>query len=126
MPFIFIGTHRVREGRLKAFKEECEQLTKLVDEKEPRLIAFNFYASDDGNEVSVVQVHPDADSMLTHMQVVREHIESAVGDDGSLETVGIQIYGEPNDAVLDMIEALSQEGVPITVKPQGLAGFSRA
>jgi hypothetical protein len=38
----------------------------------------------------------------------------------------IQIYGEPNDTVLDMITQLTQSGVPIVVKPRHLAGFTRA
>jgi hypothetical protein len=126
-PFIFIGTHRLKEGKLEAFKSSCSALVEMAEAKEPRLIAFNFYANEDGTEVSVVQVHPDAESMLFHMQVMREHIESALDDEGELDqTLGIQIFGTPNDAVLGMIEHLSQEGAPVTVKPHGLSGFTRS
>jgi hypothetical protein len=45
--------------------------------KEPRLIAFNVYVDQDGSNATVVQVHPDADSMLFHMQVARDHISEA-------------------------------------------------
>ena len=31
------------------------------------MIAFIVYANEDGSEVSVVQVHPDAESMMLHM-----------------------------------------------------------
>jgi hypothetical protein len=79
--------------------------------------------SEDGSEVSVVQVHPDADSMLFHMQVARQHIESAI--ENLLDVGGIQIYGPPNDAVLEMTRQLSGSGVPISVKPHHLAGFTR-
>ena len=126
-PFVFIGTHRLKEGKLDAFRSECATLVEVAEANEPRLIAFNFYASEDGSEVSVVQVHPDADSMLVHMQVLREHISSAFDEDGALaETVSIQIFGTPNDAVLGMIEHLSREGAPVTVKAHGLAGFTRS
>ena len=126
-PFIFIGTHRLKEGKLEAFKSSCSALVEMAEAKEPRLIAFNFYANEEGTEVSVVQVHPDAESMLFHMQVMREHIEGALEDEGELDqTLGIQIFGTPNDAVLGMIEHLSQEGAPVTLKPHGLAGFTRS
>jgi hypothetical protein len=126
-PFVFIGTHRLKEGKLEAFKSSCSALVEAAKAKEPRLIAFNFYANEAGTEVSVVQVHPDADSMLFHMQVMRAHIEGALEEEGELdETLGIQIFGAPNEAVLGMIHHLSQEGAPVTVKPHGLAGFTRS
>ena len=73
-PFIFIGTHRIADGKLEAFKKDANALVQLVQEGEPQLIAFNFFFSEDETEVSVVQVHPDADSMLTHMEVARQRI----------------------------------------------------
>lgn len=66
-PFIYIGTYRLKEGKLEAFKQMCGGLAEFVESHEPRVIAFSVYGSDDGNEASVVQVHPDADSMLFHM-----------------------------------------------------------
>jgi hypothetical protein len=56
------------------------------------MIAFNAYATDDGTEVSVVQVHPDAESMMVHMQVVRQHITQAYAE--SLDaTTSMMVYG---------------------------------
>ncbi|HEX6712684.1 MAG TPA: hypothetical protein VF066_04835, partial [Thermoleophilaceae bacterium] len=58
---------------------------------------------------------------------MREHIEGALEDEGELDqTLGIEIFGTPNDAVLGMIQHLSQEGAPVTLKPHGLAGFTRS
>jgi hypothetical protein len=86
-PFIFIGTHRLKEGKLEAFKKSCVELAEFVESNEPRVIAFNADASEDGAEVSIVQAHPDAESMLFHMQLLRDHITSAVGEEGSLDGV---------------------------------------
>ena len=30
-PFIFIGTHTLREGKLKDFKEACRELVEVVE-----------------------------------------------------------------------------------------------
>jgi hypothetical protein len=76
-PSVFISTFRLKHGKLGAFKQMCQGLVELVWSAEPRVIAFNLYANEDGTEVSNVQVHPDADSMVSHRQLLREHISSA-------------------------------------------------
>jgi hypothetical protein len=123
-PFIFIGTHRIREGKRDEFKADAESLAKVVEEQEPQLGAFHFFLNDDETEATVIQVHPDADSMLVHMRVAQEHISTSTEE--QLETKSIQIYGPPNEAVLGMIGQLTQAGVPINVKPLHLAGFTRS
>jgi hypothetical protein len=122
-PFVFIGTHHIADGQLEAFKKDAIALVELVREREPQLLAFNFFLTEDETEVSVVQVHPDADSMLTHMQVAQEHITEAT--ETMLSTKDIQIYGPTNEAVVGMISQLTQAGVPITAKPVHLDGFTR-
>jgi quinol monooxygenase YgiN len=123
-PFIFVGTHRIKEGKVDEFKEDARSLAAAVEEQEPQLLAFTMFLSEDETETTVVQVHPDADSMLRHMEVAEAHIRHST--DEQLETKEIQIYGPPNDAVLGMITQLTQAGVPISVKPTLLSGFARA
>ena len=122
-PFVSIGTHRISDGQLEALKKDARALVQLVEEREPQLLAFNFFLNEDETEVSVVQVHPDAASMLTHMQVAQEHITEAT--ETLLSTKDIQIYGATNEAVVEMINQLTQAGVPITAKPVHLDGFTR-
>ena len=103
-PFIFIATNRLRPGALEAERRRVPQLSEFVETNDPRLLAFNEYVDDDGTEVAVVQVHPDAESMEFHMGVVREQAERAYAE--TLEgTTSIQVYGMPSDAVLDMFKA---------------------
>jgi hypothetical protein len=64
-PFIFIATNRLKEGKLDAERKRVPGLSDFIEANEPRLIAFNEYANDDGTEVGVVQVHPDTNSLLT-------------------------------------------------------------
>ena len=59
-------------------------------------MAFNEYVNEDGTEVGVVQIHPDAASMEFHMDVVAERAARAYAE--TLEaTTSIQVYGEPSD-----------------------------
>ena len=79
-PSIFIGTHPIADGKLDEFKRDARELVSVVEREETRLLAFNFYFNQDESEVTVVQVHPGADSMLFHMQVAREHITASTED----------------------------------------------
>jgi hypothetical protein len=124
-PFIFIGTHAIREGKLQDFNKQWLELLKVVDAKEPRLIAFNAYVNEDGTELTIVQVHPDADSMLFHMQVARDHISEAY--QSVLEkTKRIDVYGKPSDAVQEMIRQLAGSEVSLNIKAHHLGGFTRS
>jgi len=126
-PFIFIGTHRLKEGKLEAAKQLAAGLTQLVEPNEPRVIGFDVYCNEGGTEVSVVQIHPDADSMLFHMQLLREHISSASDDESPLDvTTNVQVYGTLGDDVLAMIRQFNPEGTPLIVKPRPLGGFVRS
>jgi hypothetical protein len=49
-PFIFIATNRLKEGK----RERVPGLVDFIQENEPRLLAFNEYANDEGTEVGVV------------------------------------------------------------------------
>ncbi len=89
------------------------------------MIAFNEYANEEGTEVGIVQVHPDAESMELHMKVVADRAARAYAE--TLEvTTSIQVYGTPSDAVLEMLGRQAGAGVPLTVKRHHLAGFTRA
>ena len=124
-PFIFIGTHRLKDGAFESFQADSKALAEVVESNEPRMIAFNLFANAEGTEVSVVQVHPDAESMMLHMQVVHQHITDAYAN--SLEaTTSMQVYGPPSHEVLAMMTQLASEGAPVGVKPRHLAGFTRS
>jgi hypothetical protein len=113
-PFIFIATNRLKPGALEAEKRRVPQLCEFIEANEPRVLAFNEYVDDDGSEVAVVQVHPDAESMEVHMGVVREHAERAYAE--TLDsTISIQVYGMPSDAVLDTLSRQAGSGLSLMV-----------
>ena len=121
-PFIFIGTHTVKEGKLEDFKQLFRDFCAFIEENEPRLIHFAPYISEDGKEVSVVQVHPDEDSMAYHMQVAGEHFAKAY--EFLDETKSIQIYGTSSGALVEQMKEVSSQGVAVMAKTE-LTGFNR-
>ena len=123
-PFIFIATNRLKEGKLEAERQRVPGLADFIEANEPRVLAFNEYASDDGSDVAVVQIHPDAESFEFHMGVVRERAASAYSE--TLEaTTSVQVFGTPNDVILEMLRRTAGSGVQYTVRPYHLGGFTR-
>jgi hypothetical protein len=123
-PFIFIATNRLKEGKLDDERKRVPGLCDYIEANEPRLIAFNEYVNENGTEVAVVQVHPDADSMEFHMQVVRERAARAYAE--TLEaTTSIQVFGTPSDSIFQMLRQQAGSGIPLSIKPHHLGGFTR-
>ena len=123
-PFIFIATNRLKPGKLADERKRVPGLVDFIQTNEPQLIAFNEYVNEDGTEVAVVQVHPDAASMAFHMEVIAERAAAAYAE--TLEaTTSIQVFGMPSKVIFDVLERQAGVGVPITVKAAHLGGFTR-
>jgi quinol monooxygenase YgiN len=122
-PFTFIGTYSIKSGKLEETKKHLQELVDVVETNEPRLIAFNIYLDEQGSKVSIVQVHPDADSMEFHMKLVAEHIRGAF--EYLEKTESQQIYGTPSDTLTEMLREFAEPGVPVTLAPIHEVGFTR-
>ncbi|HET6746444.1 MAG TPA: hypothetical protein VFH90_11440 [Candidatus Limnocylindria bacterium] len=126
-PFIFIGTHKIKPGKIEAFKKYFAQFSSdVVEPMEPRLHSFYGYAAPESGYVTVVQVHPDADSMTTHMKVGRDHFATAYADYLGAES-SLQIYGTLTEDLIQAISAAAQTGgdvSSITIR-EPFAGFHR-
>jgi biotin carboxylase len=123
-PFIFIATNRLKPGKLADERKRVPGLVDFVEANEPRVIALNEYVNDEGSEVAVVQIHPDADSMAFHLEVIAERAAAAYAETVAA-TTSIQAFGTPTNAVLEMLERQAGAGIPLTVKSLHLGGFTR-
>lgn len=127
-PFVFIGTHRIKPGKREAFQRYfAEVCSDVIEPQEPRLLSFYGYAAPDSDLVTVVQVHPDAESMLTHMTVGKEHFATAYAEYLEPDST-VQIYGTPNPELLQTVAALAQANADANsaaVVREPFAGFDR-
>jgi uncharacterized protein (DUF2126 family) len=124
-PFIFIATNRLKPGRLERERNRVPGLVEFIEASEPRMIAFNEFVNEAGDEATVVQFHPDAASMEAHMEIVRERAQEAYAE--TLDaTVRIQVFGRPTDAILEALQQQAGSGVEISVNGEHLGGFTRS
>ena len=120
-PFIVKTVSTIHPGKAEAYAPLAREICRLVQEKEPRALGFHIYATEDQSSEVVLQIHPDAESMQYHLEVLREKVREtfAYGDFKSLE-----IYGELNPALQDWFKRVSK-GINATVYPVHLGGFTR-
>ena len=126
-PFIFIGTHKIKPGKGEAFKQYFAHFSSdVVEPAEPRLHSFYGYTAPDSDYVTIVQVHPDADSMTTHMKVGMEHFATAYAEYLEAES-SLQIYGNLTEDLIRAISTAAQtdgDDSNVTIR-QPFAGFDR-
>jgi hypothetical protein len=123
-PFIFINTYAIKEGKLEDFRQFLQELFKVLEANEPRLLAINAYVNEDDTEAAIVQVHPDAASITHYWQVVHQHTGRAFGQFVDA-TTSFQVYGTPSDVILKRARQNAESGVAVSVKPKHLGGFTR-
>jgi hypothetical protein len=122
---IFVATNRLKPGQLDAERRRVPGLVEFVEQNEPQLIAFNEYVNDNGTEVTVIQVHPDAASMQKHLGIIGERAAQAY-DETLDATVAIQIFGPVDPQMLATMRTQAGEGVSLTVASEHLGGFTRS
>jgi hypothetical protein len=123
-PFIFVQTAPIKEGMLESFKTDFSETVDLVRNEEPRILHFASYINEEGTEQTVIQVHPDAESMRFHMQVAAEHIRERGPRNLDFSRMRIEVYGTPTEPVLELMRELAGSGVPVAVKTLA-SGFNR-
>jgi hypothetical protein len=122
-PFVYIGTNKIKEGKVEEARKMLTEIAELVEKHEPRVVAFNFFLDEPGRTAVCVQVHPDAASMDTHMQVIADHLTTAY--DVLEETTSEQLYGAGGERMVDEFKQWAPNAT-FTVIPDHLVGFTRS
>lgn len=120
-PFIFIGSYGVKPEFLQAAPQRLRDVTALVEEQEPQLQSFHFYLDEARGRVICVQVHPNAESMATHMAVIANHLATA-WDWLDLDSSELQVLGRPPKVLTDYSREFDEE---LDQYPTYVAGFAR-
>jgi hypothetical protein len=120
-PFIFIASYQVKPGHLEEARHRLRDVSALVEEREPQLRSFHFYLDQARERVICVQIHPDAESMATHMAVIANHLATAWDwlDPGSSTQ---QVLGAPPRVLTDYARNYNED---LDSYPIFVAGFTR-
>jgi hypothetical protein len=123
-PFILISTWGIKDGKVEELKRFQEELSELIQAKEPQLIAFNAFLNEEGTEMTSIQVHPDAASMDFHLKVIREHLGDAMSAVAEFVVPkSIHYYGTPPESLK---ASIAGRGGDLNMKPIHIGGFTRS
>lgn len=121
-PIIFISIQRVKEGKLEGYKHYYRQVAEQAKANKPGTVAHLAYHNEEGTELSVIHIFPDAKSMELHMIGVDELAKKAYE---YVEILSFEIYGKPTEAVLERMMQIVGSGIPLNIKPQLIGGYIR-
>jgi hypothetical protein len=124
-PVIWVSHSTVKPGKLDHYRRHLQAATELVESEEPRMIALHSYASETGSDISTIQIHPDAESLDTHLKLFTEKLQELAFE--SLDTQEISVYGEPGEGARALLAEMPKfmPGIRIRVLPVHDAGFLR-
>ena len=122
-PIVVIDSSEIREGRIDELKTALTELVEFVEANEAQPIAYSIYIDEEASRMTVMQIHPNSESMELHMRlagpIFRKFTELVL-------LSRVDFYGTPSDAVLEQMRQKAQllGNAPVVVN-EFHAGFAR-
>lgn len=122
-PIALISHHGIVGSKVDEFRESYRAGTERLEADKPGTDAFLHYLDEDESEVTSIHVFPDGEAMEHHMEGASERAGEAFQ---FLVPGRFEIYGKPNEKVLEFMKQIAAEsGASLTVKPEYVAGYLR-
>jgi hypothetical protein len=123
-PIVFISHSAIKQGQLDGLRAFLRTGAKALDREKPGTVAFLAYLDESSESLSIVHVFPSAEAMTAHLEGVEQRSQEA---DAFIDTIGYEIYGSPDERVLEMMRAFAKSsgGVPLEVHPEPAGGYLR-
>lgn len=122
-PLVVIDSSEIREGKLEELKTALVELAEFVESNEASPLAYHIYFDEDGTRLTVLQIHPDSESMELHMNVAAPLFARFTE---LVDLSRVDFYGIPSEAVLDATRRKAQLlGNAAVVVNDLHAGFTR-
>lgn len=120
---VYVDHSDVQDGRVEELKGGIRRLVGVIDELEPRLVAYGFPLDEQGGRLTVTAVHSDSASLEFHLEVGREQFGKLAG---LLTLRQIEVYGSVSPRARELLEkkAAMLGGSSVTVVDR-FAGFAR-
>jgi len=120
---VYIDRSDIR-GDVQALKSGIRALVGFVEANEPRLLAYGFYVDEAARQMTVVAVHPDAASLVFHIEIGGAEFRKLA----HLITLrSIDVYGRLDGTALGLLgqKAAALGGAGSVTVHERSDGFSR-
>ncbi len=117
---MLINTMQIEQGKLEDFKQSVKNSLAFVEANGPQLMV-EVYVDEKNLRAYSFQFYRDSESILSHWEMSDPYIRDVMEH---ITVKRLDIYGQPDDAVMEGVRPFSQDGVIVTVTPH-FAGFTR-
>jgi len=114
--------NRVKGGKLDDLRQLTREGVKSIEADKPGTLVQLAYVNEEGTEVTIVHLFPNADAMDLHMKGASERAKRAYQ---FIESDRFEIYGTPSHGVMEMMKKIAESRAVPSVNPQYLGGFIR-
>jgi len=122
-PIIYIDNSEILEGQFESLRSAMDELAQFVDANEPKLYAYRVYFNENRSRMTVIHIHPDADSLDFHMRVAGPMFPKFAN---YVNLLTIDLYGAPSEYAVEQLRQKAKTLGGGTVRTHSLhAGFSR-
>lgn len=121
-PIVFVSHNRIKEGRAEDFRTHYVKSVPLTLADKPGTLAQLAFENEQGTEVTVVRMFPSADALDSQLQGADARSKKTYE---FIQPVGIEIFGTPNPATLDIMKEIAGSGVSVRICPRYMGGFVR-
>ena len=99
-PIVYIDRSVIRNPDVAGLRKAVADLTRFVRDREPQLVFYGFEIDEGTSTMRVVAVHPDSESLETHLGVGGPEFRK-VG--AFIDLQQIDLFGRPGSAVLEQV-----------------------
>ncbi len=117
---MLINTMQIEQSKLEDFKQSVKNSLAFVEANGPQLMV-EVYVDEKNLRAYSFQFYRDSESILSHWEMSDPYIRDVMEH---ITVKRLDIYGQPDDAVMEGVQPFSQDGVIVTVTPH-FAGFTR-
>ena len=122
-PIIYIDNSEILEGQFESLRSVMDELAQFVEVNEPKLHAYRIYFNENTSRMTVIHIHPDADSLELHMRVAGPLFPKFAK---YVKLLTIDLYGAPSEYAIEQLRQKAKALGGGTVRTHSLhKGFAR-
>lgn len=92
----------IRDGNVEEFKNIAEECVKIVEDKEPDTLQYDWYFSEDEKECAVIEQYSNSDAIMKHL----ENVGTQLGQLMELAEFKAEIYGNMSEHLKNAVQGL--------------------
>jgi len=122
-PIVFISHFKIKEGKLDEVKQLSQNVSEYIQANKPGTVAFLQFTNQEGTELSILHVFPDAESFDRHVEGAGERANKAYE---YIVPTRREIYGLPSDQTTLNLTPPDGSGIALNQMAQFIDGYIRS